>query len=68
MALTTPYKDLNLDYICHLITNKIIMSFKRINNITGWLVCNIASAVYIMTMEATGKFLGLREEFASSAL
>ena len=42
------------------------MSFKRINNITGWLVFIIASAVYIMTMEATGSLWDCGE-FASSA-
>ena len=42
------------------------MSYKRINNITGWIVCFIACAVYIMTMEATGSFWD-SGEFASSA-
>ncbi|MGC4099891.1 protein O-mannosyl-transferase family [Ferruginibacter sp.] len=42
------------------------MSFKRINNITGWLVCIVACAVYIMTMEATGSLWDCGE-FASSA-
>ena len=42
------------------------MSFKRINNITGWIVCIIACAVYIMTMEATGSLWDCGE-FASSA-
>ncbi len=42
------------------------MNFKRINNITGWLVFIIASAVYIMTMEATGSLWDCGE-FASSA-
>ena len=42
------------------------MSFKRINNITGWAICIIACAVYIMTMEATGSFWDCGE-FASSA-
>jgi hypothetical protein len=42
------------------------MSFKKINNITGWLVCIIACGVYIMTMEATGSFWDCGE-FASSA-
>ncbi|MEX1201612.1 MAG: DUF2723 domain-containing protein [Ferruginibacter sp.] len=42
------------------------MSFKRINNITGWAICLIACAVYIMTMEATGSFWDTGE-FASSA-
>ena len=42
------------------------MSFKRINNITGWIVCTIACAVYIMTMEATGSLWDCGE-FLSSA-
>jgi hypothetical protein len=42
------------------------MSFKRINNITGWVICLIACAVYIMTMEATGSLWDCGE-FASSA-
>ncbi|MDB5203584.1 MAG: rane protein [Ferruginibacter sp.] len=42
------------------------MSFKRINNITGWVVCLIACTVYILTMEATGSFWDCGE-FASSA-
>ena len=42
------------------------MSFKRINNITGWIVCIIACAVYIMTMEATAS-LWDTGEFLSSA-
>lgn len=42
------------------------MSFKRINNITGWIVCLIACGVYVMTMEATGSFWDCGE-FASSA-
>lgn len=42
------------------------MNFKRINNITGWVVCFIACAVYIMTMEASGSLWDCGE-FASSA-
>ncbi len=42
------------------------MSFKQINNITGWIVCFIACAVYISTMEATGSLWDCGE-FASSA-
>ncbi len=46
--------------------NQYYMSFKRINNITGWVVCLIACAVYIMTMEANGSLWDCGE-FASSA-
>lgn len=42
------------------------MNYKRINNITGWIVCLVACAVYIMTMEATGSLWDCGE-FASSA-
>ncbi len=42
------------------------MSFKRINNISGWIICFIACAVYILTMEATGSLWDCGE-FASSA-
>ena len=42
------------------------MSFKKINNITGWAIFAIASTVYLMTMEATGSFWDCGE-FASSA-
>ncbi len=42
------------------------MNFNRINNITGWVVCGIASLVYILTMEATGSLWDCGE-FASSA-
>ncbi|MBK8610609.1 MAG: DUF2723 domain-containing protein [Chitinophagaceae bacterium] len=42
------------------------MSFKRINNITGWIVLIVACAVYIMTMEASGSLWDCGE-FASSA-
>ena len=42
------------------------MNFKRINLISGWVVCIIACVVYIMTMEATGSLWDCGE-FASSA-
>jgi hypothetical protein len=42
------------------------MSFKRINNITGWVICLIACSVYVMTMEATGSLWDCGE-FLSSA-
>jgi hypothetical protein len=45
---------------------KIIMNFKKINNITGWFVFAIATTVYLMTMEASGSLWDCGE-FASSA-
>ncbi len=41
------------------------MNFKRINNITGWVVCLIACTVYIMTAEAGGSLWDCGE-FVSS--
>ncbi|MBU3714889.1 MAG: DUF2723 domain-containing protein, partial [Ferruginibacter sp.] len=42
------------------------MNFKKINNITGWIVFAIATTVYLMTMEASGSLWDCGE-FASSA-
>ena len=42
------------------------MTFKRINNITGWIVCLIACTVYILTSEASGSLWDCGE-FISSA-
>src|SRR6476619_5266605 len=42
------------------------MNFKRINNITGWIVCLIACTVYILTAEAGGSLWDCGE-FVSSA-
>jgi hypothetical protein len=42
------------------------MSFKKVNNITGWVICAIACTVYILTMEATAS-LWDTGEFISSA-
>jgi hypothetical protein len=42
------------------------MSFRRINNITGWAIGIIACFVYLSTMEASGSFWDCGE-FASSA-
>src|SRR3984893_19235343 len=41
------------------------MNFKRINNITGWIVCLIACTVYILTSEAGGSLWDCGE-FVSS--
>ncbi len=41
------------------------MQFKKINNITGWVICAIACTVYIMTAEAGGSFWDCGE-FVSS--
>ena len=41
------------------------MNFKRINNITGWVVCFIACMVYILTAEAAGSLWDCGE-FVSS--
>ena len=42
------------------------MNFKRINDITGWVICIIACSVYILTMEKNGSLWDCGE-FASSA-
>lgn len=42
------------------------MSFNRINNIVGWIVCIVACTVYLMTMEATGSLWDCGE-FISAA-
>jgi hypothetical protein len=41
------------------------MNFKRINNITGWIVCFVACMVYILTAEAAGSLWDCGE-FVSS--
>ncbi len=42
------------------------MTFNRMNNVVGWIVCLIACTVYVLTMEATGSFWDTGE-FISSA-
>ncbi len=42
------------------------MNFKRVNNIVGWIVCLVATTVYVMTKEASGSFWDCGE-FVSSA-
>lgn len=41
------------------------MSFKRINNLVGWVVFAIAAFVYLSTMEATGSFWDCGEFISS---
>ncbi len=48
-----------------LFKNQKPMNFKRINNITGWIVCLIACTVYILTTEAGGSLWDCGE-FVSS--
>ena len=42
------------------------MNFRKINNISGWIVCVIACLVYILTAEATGSFWDTGEFIASA--
>jgi len=42
------------------------MNYKKVNNLTGWVICLIACLVYILTMEASGSFWDCGE-FVSSA-
>jgi hypothetical protein len=42
------------------------MSFKRVNNVIGWIVCGIACVVYILTMEASGSFWDCGEFISST--
>ena len=44
-----------------------MMSYKKLNNITGWIVCIIACIVYLLTMEGTISFWDCGE-FAAGAV
>ena len=43
-----------------------LMNYKKINSITGWVVCVLASAVYLLTIEPTASFWDCGE-FISTA-
>jgi len=42
------------------------MNFKKVNNITGWIICAIACIVYIATAEASASFWDTGEFIASA--
>jgi hypothetical protein len=54
-----------INYVCPSLKTKTNMQFNKINNITGWLVFIIASAVYTLTAEAGGSLWDCGE-FVSS--
>ncbi|MDR1120185.1 MAG: DUF2723 domain-containing protein, partial [Dysgonamonadaceae bacterium] len=43
-----------------------MMNFKKINSIAGWVVCTVASTVYLLTIEPTASFWDCGE-FISTA-
>ncbi len=42
------------------------MTFKKLNDIVGWIICIIATAVYVMTLEETASFWDCGEFIAVS--
>src|SRR5882724_7945476 len=54
-----------LPYFCFL-SNQPFMNFKKVNNITGWVVFFIAFASYFLTREARGSLWDCGEFVASA--
>ncbi|MFM2385548.1 MAG: hypothetical protein RL660_305 [Bacteroidota bacterium] len=62
-ALASPSKP----YICQIVViRQGFMTYKKINNISGWVVCAIACIVYLLTKEKSASFWDCGE-FLSTA-
>jgi hypothetical protein len=60
------YKIIGILTTFGLPKRQIMQSYKRLNNILGWLVFTIASAVYIITSEPTMSYWDCGEYIATS--